>query len=158
MFEDQTCDFLKDNANKRQACLCNFISVSAEDFIKHIETKHQTQDVYACDRCDYKGRSEEQFKKHLQTGHNMNTGGFTKVSYTKKNNKQCIYWNRGHCSFQNCKYEHKEIPPCMFNERCDRSDCKYWHAPQTRKFPFLEYRQFSQNAWPRRGGFQQFRN
>ena len=41
----------------------------------------------------------------------MKTGGFTKVSYTKKSNKLCIYWNRGHCTFQNCKYEHQEIPP-----------------------------------------------
>ena len=40
--------------------LCNFTSVSAEDFIKHIESKHQTQEengtpaVYECNRCDFK--------------------------------------------------------------------------------------------------------
>jgi hypothetical protein len=37
--------------------LCNFKSVSAEDFIKHIEMKHQKKSAdvkeYACGRCDF---------------------------------------------------------------------------------------------------------
>ena len=97
--------------------MCNFNLVFAEDFINHIETKHQKKAdyrEYTCDRCDYVGRSEEQFKKHLEVAHDLNVGGFTKVSNSNAK-KLCINWNRGHCTFDNkCRFEHKEMPPCMY--------------------------------------------
>ena len=137
--------------------LCNFTSTSADDFIKHIESKHQKTNVYPCDRCDYEGKSEEQFKRHLDSVHNLNTRGFSTVSHAKNSNKLCINWNRGHCTHQNCKFVHNEIPPCMFKERCARTECKFWHEPQTGKFPFLDLRRSNPNVWPR-GEFRAFQN
>ena len=169
--KDNVKDNVNDKTKKKETTqgvkipcdLCNFTSVSAEDFIKHIESKHQTQEengtpaVYECNRCDFKAKSEEQFKKHLQDGHKLNTGGFKKVSYSKKSMKPCIYWNRGHCSVKSCKYEHVNIPSCTYNERCAKPECKFWHESYTRKFPFLEYRQYRPNVWPRRE-YQQSQN
>ena len=133
--------------------MCDFTSKSADDYIKHIEIKHQKKDEsikeYACDRCDYKGRSEGQFKTHLEVAHKLNVGGFTNVSHSKKSKNLCISWNQGHCTYgQRCRFEHNEIPPCMFKDRCAKADCKYWHEASTGKFPFLGYR--SQQSFPNR--------
>ena len=144
----------KDNSgNVKIPCdMCDFTSISADDFIKHIETKHQKKAdnckviEYKCGRCDYEGRSEEQFKRHLEIAHSLNVGGFTKVN-NGKFKRLCINWNRGHCSYDtNCKFEHKEMTQCIFKERCARVDCTYWHEAYTMKFPFLEFRpQFNPN-------------
>ena len=108
--------------------------------------KHQKKANYACERCDFIASSEEHFKKHLELAHDFNVRRFTKVSHAKKSNKLCINWNRGHCTFdKKCKFEHKEMPPCMFMERCNRMDCVYWHKASTGKFPFLECPQTSRN-------------
>jgi hypothetical protein len=136
--------------------MCSFTSVSADDYIKHIETKHQKKSVdekeYACGRCDYKGRLEAQFKTHLEVAHNLNVGGFTKVSYSKNSKNPCLNWNRGNCNFDNCKFEQKEIPACRFNNRCSRVDCTFWHEEYTGKFPFLAYRPRQKNPnWLPRG-------
>lgn len=37
--------------------MCDFKSLSANDFIRHIETKHQKNTSYACDRCDFAAQS-----------------------------------------------------------------------------------------------------
>ena len=83
--------------------LCNFKSKSADDFIKHIESKHQNKadtstekPCYECGRCDYKGTSEDHFKKHLETAHKLNVVG-RRPSNENKSRKLCINWNRGHC-------------------------------------------------------------
>ena len=105
----------KDDSNVKIPCdMCDFTSKSADDYIKHIEIKHQKKyesiKEYACDRCDYKGRSEGQFKTHLEVAHKLNVGGFTKVSYEKKSKNLCISWNQGHCTYgQRCRFEHKDF-------------------------------------------------
>ena len=136
--------------------MCSFTSVSADDYIKHIEAKHQKERVdekkYACGRCDYEASVEAQFKTHLEVAHKLNVGGFTKVSYSKNSKNPCINWNRGQCNFDNCKFEHKEIPACRFNNRCSRADCTFWHEEFTGKFPFLAYRPHRKNTnWLPRG-------
>ena len=136
--------------------MCSFTSVSADDYIKHIETKHQKKSAdvkeYACGRCDFKGNLEAQFKTHLEVAHNLNVGEFTKVSYSKNSKNPCLKWNRGHCNFDNCRFEHKEIPACRFNNRCSRVDCTFWHEEFTGKFPFLAFRPSQKNPnWLPRG-------
>ena len=88
---------------------------------------------------DFEARSEEQFKKHLGIAHELNAGGFTKVSYSQPK-KLCIQWNRGHCTFDTkCRFAHEEMVACNFAEGCSRMECKFWHAASTGKFPFLEH-------------------
>ena len=145
----------KETGVKIPCDLCQFTSASADDFIKHIETKHQKnvkvskQTQYECGKCDFKANEEVNFKKHLEMAHRLNVGGWKTVNRGKSNNL-CIYWNRGHCNYDlDCKFEHREITACLFKERCSRPDCKYWHAAQTGKYPFLDHRN-SQNLTPRR--------
>ena len=139
--------------------LCKFKSKSADDFINHIETKHQSKGnnssekpCYECDRCDYKGTVEEYFKKHLESAHNLNVG-VKKPSVTNYPKKLCMNWNRGFCSYDDnkCRFEHKDMQACMYRERCSRRDCTFWHEAQSGKFPFLDYyqQQFNPNLQPR---------
>ena len=124
--------------------ICSFKSESAEDFIKHIETKHQQKSKevkekpkYNCDKCDYEGNGEEHFKKHLEVAHKLSVWRTQEVQQ-KKFRKLCLNWNRGHCLFDSkCRYVHEEIEACKFNRRCSRPDCTYWHESQTGKFPFF---------------------
>ena len=126
--------------------LCEFTSVSAEDFINHIETNHQKHskgsktEQYACGKCDYKSHQEIYFKKHLEVEHKLNVGGWKTVNKTNRPIKPCVYWNQGNCKKDNCTFEHEEIAACVFKERCSRSDCKFWHESFTGKYPFLGFR------------------
>ena len=132
--------------------MCEFVSTSTSSYIKHIESKHQTKkkEIFedyclSCDKCDFKTATEKEFKNHLETIHRLKVK--ETLTGTRKNNtgKLCMYWNRGHCSFgQKCKNVHEEIPPCRFQMRCNRPDCKYWHEPGTGKFPFLGPLRFPQ--------------
>ena len=136
----------KQNGVEIPCDICKFKSTSAEDFIKHIEIKHQSnttksreKPVYECGKCDYKSTGEDQFKKHLEVAHKLNVGG---RKTQMKSRKLCINWNRGHCLFNtDCRYAHEEIEACKFNRRCSRPDCKFWHEAQSGKFPFLDSRQ-----------------
>ena len=143
--EESTRKKTKQNAVVIPCDICNFKSSSAEDFIQHIENKHQSnttksteKPVYECGKCDYKSSGEDQFKKHLELAHKLNVGG---RKTQMKSRKLCINWNRGHCLFSDCRYAHEEIEACKFNRRCSRPDCKFWHEAQSGKFPFLDSRQ-----------------
>ena len=153
------------NDGAKSPCdICEFTSVSADDFINHIENKHKKNGQnrakiqYSCGKCDFKAVEESSFKKHLELAHKLNVGGWSTVN-SSKSKKLCIYWNRGHCSYnRDCKFEHKEIAACVFKERCSRPDCKYWHEAHTGKYPFLDYRQRQQNPnQTSRMGFQSSR-
>ena len=134
--------------------ICSFKSASAEDFIKHIETKHQhksnkesVKPQYNCDKCDYNGTGEQQFKKHLEAAHKLNVGGAGQRTNERKPNRICLNWNRGHCVFDSkCKFLHEEIQACTFNNRCSRPDCRFWHEAHTGKFPFLDVRNLNPRA------------
>ena len=137
--------------------LCGFTSVSAEDFIDHIETNHQNKSKgsktsnYKCGKCDYKSYEETEFKKHLEIAHKLNVGGWKTVNNRSSAKKPCVYWNQGKCRKENCTYEHREIAACAFNDRCSRSDCKYWHESFTGKYPFLGFRNLNRSPnLPRR--------
>ena len=133
--------------------ICEYTSKSAEDVIHHSVAIHQQKadnekPSYKCDRCDYQGAVEAHFKKHFDK---LNVGG-ERIQPELRSKKLCFNWNRGHCSFDTkCRFEHKEILPCMFKERCSRQDCKYWHEAKTGKFPFLDLyqQQFGPNLLPR---------
>ena len=137
--------------------ICEFTSVSADEFINHIESKHQKNEQnrakiqYSCGKFDFKAVEESNFKKHLELAHKLNVGGWSTLDRSKSK-KLCIYWNRGHCSYNlDCKFEHKEIAACTFKQRCSRPDCKYWHEAHTGKYPILDHRQLNPNP---RMGFQ----
>ena len=139
--------------------LCAFTSVSADDFIKHIENKHQqnakeiTKNQYTCGKCDFRASDEVSFKKHLESAHKMNVGGWQTINRSSgKSNKLCLYWNQGHCRYNlECRFEHKEIEACVFKERCSRTDCRFWHEASSGKYPFLDRRHLKQvqNQQPR---------
>ena len=153
----KSSDNSKQNYVEIPCDLCKFKSTSAEDFIKHIENKHQEKpensSAYDCDKCDFKGKGEDQFKKHLGTAHNLNVGGW-KTPQHNRSSRPCINWNRGQCGYDEskCRYDHVEIIRCLFKERCSRSDCRFWHERSSGKFPFLDYhnRHNGPNIHPRR--------
>ena len=147
--------------------ICSFVAASPRMYIKHIESKHQPQgknnsEEYClpCEKCKFVAKTEEEFKYHLERIHNLKVKENLQETRTNSKGKLCIYWNRGHCSFnQKCKNVHEEIPACRYQTRCNRSDCKYWHEPITGKFPFLGQVRYPQP--PQLGQFArpgQFRN
>ena len=97
--------------NVRIPCdICDFVASSTRMYTKHIESKHQPKVVnnsnemcLPCEKCSFVAKTE--FKCHLEERHGL------KVKEETKNNssgKLCIYWNRGHCSFnQKCKFVHE---------------------------------------------------
>ena len=94
-----------------------------------------------CDICDANLDSQGAFKVHIEDVHGL------KVRHNGQNRKKsgyCVYWNRGHCKYSDdkCFYEHKKIPTCRYQERCNRDDCKFFHEARLRKFPFLASRPF----------------
>ena len=133
--------------------ICDFVAASTRMYIKHIESKHQSKEkdnsnteyCLPCEKCKFVAKTEEEFKCHLERIHSLKVK--ENMQETRKNSKAklCVYWNRGHCSFnQKCKNVHEEIPACRFQTRCNRSDCKFWHEPITGKFPFLGQVRFPQ--------------
>jgi uncharacterized C2H2 Zn-finger protein len=95
----------KSSDNVKIPCdMCKFTSVSAENFIEHIESKHQQKTEhaksYACNRCDFEGKSEEQFKKHLEVAHKLNAGGFTKVFAKSYACSRCDFEGRSQEQFK----------------------------------------------------------
>lgn len=142
-----------ENSVKIPCDLCNYTSNSASDFIKHIDSHNNSDNIIPCDVCDYKGSSMEDFKTHIEAVHSekrsiktpplvpTENGIWNKV-YDKppmKNKLLCLYWNRGFCRFADdtCRYTHKEIPPCRYQASCKKHDCKYYHEKKTGLFPFL---------------------
>ena len=125
--------------------LCSFKCKTASDYMKHIEEHGKSKPV-SCNMCDFSTKSADILKKHVEKTH------MTKVAEKVKNIQKsgyCVYWNRGHCNFDvnKCRYEHKDIPPCKFQERCKKPDCKFFHEYSLGRFPFLGSRS-NQNLRP----------
>ena len=122
-----------------------------------------------CELCDYKAKSASNFKEHIEVAHGIKLNGALKqrtergntarvegfgmandsfnTVFHKDNRKKkgfCVWWNRGHCHYDDNTffYEHKNIPACRFQERCSRSDCKFYHEADLGKFPFLVSRNY----------------
>ena len=140
--------------------ICKFIASSTTMYVKHIETKHQTKDnasnteesCFSCDKCNFTAVTEREFKSHLEHTHRLRVKENRQNSMMNTEARLCIYWNRGRCSYgQQCKFIHKDIPACTFQNRCNRSDCKFWHEATTGKFPFL-----GQMNFPHPPPFRQF--
>ena len=151
--------------------ICSFVGKTASDYMKHIEehNKEKSDPTLPCELCDYKAKSATNFKEHLEVAHGIKLNGplkqrtehgnaervegfgmanasFKTVSHKNNRTKKgfCVFWNRGHCYYDNntCFYEHKNIPACRFQERCRRSDCKFFHEEGLGKFPFLRSRNY----------------
>ena len=139
--------------------LCEYVAGSASIYIKHIESKHQTKDkdnseefFLACDKCGFTTKTEYAFKNHLERNHGLRVKTNTQQTSGNRESRLCVYWNRDGCSFgQKCTFVHKEIPACTFQGRCNRTECKFWHEPNTGKFPFLGQARFPHP--PPFGGF-----
>ena len=93
-------------------------------------------------------KSAEDFKDHLRQKHGRGSQLSSRTypdKNTFKSNKLCVHWNRGHCRFteSTCRFVHKEIPACRYQENCTKYSCLYYHEPRTGKFPFLDRVQFA---------------
>ena len=132
---------------------CSFVGKTASEFMKHIEdhNKQKQDTLLPCDLCDYKARSASSFKEHIEIAHKMKVDKNSSESEWKQNRTNninnrkvglCVFWNRGSCKYDDvsCRFEHKNILPCTYQERCYKAECKFYHEPTTGKFPFLGMR------------------
>ena len=134
--------------------MCSFVGKTAADVMKHIEehNKKGIETCLPCELCDYKAKTSQNFKEHIEKAHGVKIN--KNVRFEEVTNKDiksksgyCIYWNRGHCNFQDrkCRFIHQNIPACRYQERCSKPECKFFHDPSLGKFPFLGMRPRTEN-------------
>ena len=123
--------------------VCKFIAKTTTEFMKHVEdhNKERMETSLPCELCDYKARTSNNFKEHIETAHGIKVRNSTSSSHKNVKSKLglCVFWNRGSCNFddETCRFEHKNIEACRFQERCYKPECKFFHEPSLGKFPFL---------------------
>ena len=135
------------NGNVTIPCdVCSFVGKTAADYMKHIEEHNSTEPetLLPCELCDYKARTSRNFKEHIESAHGVKIkekSTYEEVKQKNVSNKSgyCIHWNRGHCKFDDmkCNFIHRNIPPCKFQERCYKPECKFFHDRGLGMFPFL---------------------
>ena len=144
------------NTNVTIPCdVCSFVGKTAAEYMKHIEdhNKEKAESILPCELCDYKARSAQSFKLHIETAHGIKVKDainkdaqkpdeefrFAKSGGRKVKLGLCVFWNQGFCKYDalNCRFEHKNISPCRYQERCNKPDCKFYHDASLGKFLFL---------------------
>ena len=115
--------------NKMFACdNCNFEATSKKILQDHIRCNHKTEEDFSCSKCSYKTILEHNLSEHIKnkhTGEKESQG--TGRENVKSEETPCIYWNRGHCSSSNCRFPHKEIPACHYQNNCTNTQCPFYH-------------------------------
>jgi hypothetical protein len=114
--------------------------ISKEGLEMHIKTVHLTE--YPCSDCNYKTKNTNFLAIHKEKMHSevrRNRDENQKYSFAeKKANGPCHFWNYGTCRYgeDKCKFLHREIPACTFQERCrDVENCRFFHfATKTTRF------------------------
>ena len=112
--------------------------LSLSDFLKHDRNTHATlreslRGNYACDVCDFVGTSNDNLRKHIIQLH------FDENSHNQASNTQfgkpCYFFNKGTCRFSStsCKFIHKSMPKCRFQQNCRRERCMFVHEPERKQ-------------------------
>ena len=144
------------NTNVTIPCdVCSFVGKTATDYMKHIEdhNKEKVESILPCELCDYKARSANSFKVHIETAHGIKVKDavykdthksdeefrFVKSDGRKVKSGPCVFWNRKYDD-HSCRFEHKNISPCRYQQWCNKPECKFYHDASLGKFPFLGLR------------------
>ena len=128
---------------------CTYVAKNTEDFLRHVK-HHTSERRFQCEVCNKITNSIEELRQHIKRAHNdektnrehLNLKHNQDNGFNSKKdislNRICMFWNRGFCRFEDsrCRYVHMNLPPCRFQEKCFRLDCKYFHEKETKKFPF----------------------
>ena len=141
----QICNFTSNNVeemnqhvialhNKMIKCDgCKFEATSRKALKEHVNEEHTKKHKFSCDRCKYESIIENNLIEHQKNKHenktrSVNTEKVGKPSKFDKNGKLCVFWNHGFCRHGNlCKFVHKEIPACFYQEHCRKEKCPFFH-------------------------------
>ena len=96
-----------------------------------------------CDLCTFVGETENALRNHLESVHSFSEPIRRNTGFSQQQrlaNGLCVYWQNGHCKFNDsCRFAHEEIPRCSFDGNCRIFNCKDSHSQDRRTTspPFL---------------------
>ena len=136
--------------NKCDKCAENFKTVS--QLRMHMKEEHNSAFSHVkrikCERCVFTATTNSILEKHLKEEHGIQEtpcrfwakgrctrGLLCKFSHKKaqrKNTKDIDCKYQKDCSFlPRCKFAHRDVKPCFYQENCQNSYCKFYHFSST---------------------------
>ena len=131
-FETKSNDVLSDhikNKHERYPCKeCQRVFPSNTLLKEHIRKDHEQDALFECENCKYDTIIENNLIEHIKSMHDTD-GGRKLPKFNKyKSEKLCIFWNHGFCRNEDlCKFVHEEIPACIYQEKCWKEKCSFFH-------------------------------
>ena len=115
--------------HERYPCLeCQRVFPSNISLREHIRKDHEQNVLFECENCQYDTIMENYLVEHKKSMHGTDGGRKLPKFNNYKSEKLCIFWNLGFCRNEDlCKFVHEEIPACIYQEKCWKEKCPFFH-------------------------------
>ena len=121
--------------NKMIKCNKCEVEVTSRKYLnEHYQAKHTTrnQTMFSCDKCKYESIIENNLIEHKKNKHDISKLNHSSLRRNPfqgpMGEKLCVFWNHGFCRHGDlCKFVHKEIPACFYQENCRKQKCPFFH-------------------------------